>query len=403
MVAVSEGGRSYPFGDWGFELAPGYAAARSARAPACRVTTVTGDPAWLITRYDLARRALADPRLSGPEALRPEAPRQEPLPLRAPEGTGDVITTLRQAGLHHMLTEALGPRTAKRHRPWTDEQARLLLDTMVRDGSPADLRSGLALRLPFAVTCRVLLGDMEPDELDRLNAHADVALTWGPGLSPHEIEDLAKAQEDIYRFFRRRLPELAAAPGDHLVGKLAAADVLDQRDQVVFAIMMFMAGYRTSASFLASALVTLLRHPSALRTARERPERVPAIVEELLRYTPMATGGAKRVATEDVDLDGLAIKAGALVLISLEAANHDPAAFTEPDAFDPERDASGHLGFGHGKHFCPGNRLARMQLEAAVGALADRAPPLRLAVPAHDLRWTKGAAFRTPQAIPVSW
>lgn len=402
-MRVSDTVPPFPFGDWGFDLAARYAAARAATAPACRVTTVTGDLAWLVTRHDLARRALADPRLSMPAALEPEAPRQEPLPLRAPEGTGDVVTALKHAGLHQVVADALGPRTVKRHQDWTTEQARHLLDTLARSGPPADLRAGLALRLPFAVTCRTLLGDLDTDELTQLNTWADAALSWGPGLSRYELADLSAAQDNIYRFFLRRLPDLTTAPGDHLLKTIAATDALDQRDLAVFAISLFMAGYRTSASFLASAMVTLLRHSDVLPAAHAEPERIPAIVEELLRYTPMATGGAKRLATTDIDLDGLAIKAGELVLVSLEAANHDPAAFTDPDSFTPDRDTSGHLGFGHGNHYCPGNRLARMQIHAVVTALADHSPTLHLAVPAHHLQWTPGAAFRTPHAIPVTW
>ncbi|WP_160824073.1 hypothetical protein [Actinomadura sp. J1-007] len=170
---------AYPFGDWGFELTPQHTAARAAPAPACRVTTVTGDPAWLVTRHEVAVRALSDPRLSMPAALAPGAPRQEPLPLRGPEGTGDVVTELKQAGLHQVVADALGPRTVRRHQDWTTEQARLLLGTLVRGGPPADLHAGLALRLPFAVACRTLLGDLETDELTRLNTWADAALSWG--------------------------------------------------------------------------------------------------------------------------------------------------------------------------------------------------------------------------------
>lgn len=400
---ASEDARSFPFRDWGFDLAPEYAAARAAGAPACRVTTVTGDKAWLITRYDLARRLLGDPRFSMAAALEPGAPQQEPVPQRAPEGTGDIITVLRESGLHKVIADALGPRAVRRHQDWTREQAVHLLAAMVRDGAPADLRAALSQRLPFAVACRVLLGDLKREELDRLNTWADITLSWGPGYSGHSVADIAAATNEIYRFFLRRLPGLTAAPGGHLVKLIAAPGVLDPRDLAVFAVSMFLAGYRTSAGFLSGALVTMLRHPDALRAVRDDPDLIPATVEELLRHTPMATGAAKRLALEDVDLDGLPIKAGELVLVSLEAANHDPAAFADADAFVPGRDAPGQLGFGHGNHYCPGNRLARMQLEAAVGALADHSPELRLAVPARELRWTEGAAFRTPRSIPVTW
>ncbi|MEV5576177.1 cytochrome P450 [Spirillospora sp. NPDC052269] len=400
---ASEGALPFPFGDWGFEVAPRYSEVREDPAPARRVTTVNGDPAWLVTRYDLARRLLGDPRLSLTAALEPDAPRQEPVPLRASEGTGDIVTTLKAAGLHRMVADVLGARTVRLLQEWTNEQAVLLLDELVRNGAPADLWDGLARRLPSAVVGRALIGELDADDLARLNAWADVILSWGPELSPYSNADMSAAQEETYQFFLGRLPELTAAPGDHLVKQVAAGGALDPRDLAILAVSMFLAGYRTSSSFLGSALVTLLRHPGVLRAVRDDPELVPQTVEELLRFTPMATGGAKRLATEDIDLDGLAIKAGELVLVSLEAANHDPGAFTEPDAFTPGRDTPGHLGFGHGTHFCPGNRLARMQLEAAVGALAARSPALRLAVPAQDLRWTEGAAFRMPRAIPVTW
>ncbi|MFC5181388.1 cytochrome P450 [Actinomadura harenae] len=392
---------AFPFRDWGFELAPEYAGAGADAAR--RVTTVTGDLAWLVTRYDLARRILVDPRLSMTAALEPNVPQQEPVPQRAPEGTADIMTTLKESGLHKVIADALGPRAVRLHREWTRERAVRLLDDTVRDGAPADLRAGFSLRLPFTVACRVLLGDLDAAERARLNALADVALSWGPGYSGHAVADLAEAQEEMYRFFLCRVTRLAGAPGDHLVKQVAARGVLDERDLAVLAVSMFIAGYRTASSFLGGAVVTLLRHPEVLRAVRDDPDLVPATVEELLRFTPMATGGAKRLALEDIDLDGLLIRAGDLVLVSLEAANRDPAAFTDPDAFTPGRDAPGHFGFGHGSHYCPGNRLARMQLEAAVVALADRSPALRLAVPAHELRWMEGAAFRMPHAIPVTW
>ncbi|GHH82194.1 cytochrome P450 [Streptomyces sulfonofaciens] len=394
---------AFPFGDWGQELSPRYAHLRAARAPLHPVVTVTGDRVWLATRYDVVRRLLAEPGLSMAAALEPDAPRQEPVPLRAEGGSGDSVTRLREVGLHKLMADALGLRAVRRHEEWTRGQAEDTMAELIAHGPPADLYPALAVRLPFAVACRVLLGPLEVDARERLDAWCDTILTWR---GPTRQEQTA-AINAVHRFFLDRLPHLCDAPGEHLVKRLAQADGegrLRPDDLAELATSFFIAGYRTSSSFLANALVTLARHPEALAALRADPALVPAAVEELLRHTPMATGGAKRVATRDVEIDGMTVRAGECVLLSLESANHDPAAFPDPDSFVPSRADGPHLGFSHGKHHCPGNRLARMQLGAVVGVLAGRAAPeVRLAVPADRVRWRRDVAFRVPEGVPVTW
>lgn len=393
----------FPFGDWGAELSPRYAELRTDAAPVHRVTTVTGDRMWLITRYDLARQVLSDPRMSLTAALDPDAPRQEPVPQRGPEGTGDAMTALRQSGLHAHLVDVLGPRSVRAHQAWTQRQADTMLAELVRPGHSADLVSGLTLRLPYAVTCRLLLGDLSPDDFHQLNHWCDIALTWSPPFSDRTLEELSAAGADIYGFFLHRLPSLCAAPGPHLIKRLADARTLPDADLAVVASMLLLAGYRTAATFLGGALATLLRHPQAMHALRQQPAQSGRAVEELLRFTPMATGAVKRMATQDVDLDGTTIEAGQVVLVSLEAANRDPRIFSRPDIFDVDRPHRPHLAFGHGKHYCPGNRLARMQITAALRALTASTPMPRLAVAPDQLSWQQAAAFRRLHALPVTW
>jgi cytochrome P450 len=91
------------------------------------------------------------------------------------------------------------------------------------------------------------------------------------------------------------------------------------------------------------------------------------------------------------------------VLLAKHAANRDPRRYTDPDRLDITRDASGHLGFGHGAHHCLGAQLARMDLQVALSALLDRFPSLRLAMPAEDVTWKAGMAVRGPVALPIEW
>ncbi|MGW0802451.1 cytochrome P450 [Nonomuraea sp. NPDC002799] len=392
----------FPLGDWGFELSPRLTAIRSSPAPATRVTTVSGDTAWLVIRYDLAKRLLSDPRLNMAAAMQAGAPRQEPWPLRFPNGTTDLIGKVRNAGIQGLLTDALAPRTLHRHQGWAEAQAAGLLRDLTRREPPADLFKELAVSLAFAVAYRHLLGEFEEQDKERLRQWWEEILSWGP-VYGHSAERMRRSDQATFRFFERRLPEIVAAPGDHLIKRIAQTGALAESDVIAFAMMMLFVGVQTSVSFLAGSLVTLLRHPGWLDALRGDPGLTATTVEELLRYTPLVTGGIKRLALEDIEVDGMTIKAGELVLISLEAANRDPLAFPDPEDFNPDRDRQAHLGFGHGPHFCPGNRLARLQIEAVVRALAAHEPRLRLAVPPSGLRWRQGAAFRKPESIPVTW
>lgn len=393
---------AFPFGDWGHEISPHYARLRAARAPLHPVSTVTGDRVWLATRYDVVRRLLSDPRMSMSAALQPSAPRQEPLTLRADAGSGNSIAKLQEAGLHHLVADSLGLRAVRRHRAWTLRQAEERVADLIAREPPVDLCPPLAVDLPFALACRALLGPLDASAKAQLNAWCDTILTWR-GHTPQEQQGAINA---VHEFFVDRMPHLVDAPGDHLVRRVAQADDggrLGPDDLAELASLMLIGGYRTSSSFLVNALVTLASHPQALAAVQAEPALIPAAVEELLRYTAMATGGAKRVATADVEIDGMTVKAGECVLMGLESANRDAAAFPDPDRFDPSRTGRPHLGFSHGSHHCPGNRLARMQLEAVLRALVGHNLQPRLAVPAGQLPWRPDVAFRIPGAVWVTW
>ncbi|MGI5286742.1 cytochrome P450 [Nonomuraea polychroma] len=110
-----------------------------------------------------------------------------------------------------------------------------------------------------------------------------------------------------------------------------------------------------------------------------------------------------RLAQEDVQLAGVAISAGDMVLVRPESAHHDPRHFTDPDRFDPERDASPSLAFGHRKHYCLGAPLSRIEVGAALTALARHLPSLRLATPVREIVWTDNGVDSGPAALLVAW
>ncbi len=125
-------------------------------------------------------------------------------------------------------------------------------------------------------------------------------------------------------------------------------------------------------------------------------------MEELVRFFGGSTG-IMRQSTQDTRIGDQAIGAGDYVVVAIQAADRDPAVFADPDRLDVGRPASAHLGFGHGPHQCIGQQLARLQMAVVFGALIERVPTMRLAVPLDRVEFKTGTAVYGPAAVPVTW
>jgi nocardicin N-oxygenase len=169
-------------------------------------------------------------------------------------------------------------------------------------------------------------------------------------------------------------------------------------------VTLLVAGYETMAAHITSSVLVLLSHPEQLALLRREPRLWPGAIEELLRYTAISpSGGTIRIATSDVELDGIVVRAGEAVLPSTVAANRDPAVFAEPDTVDLTRRPGQHLAFGHGVHYCLGAGLARVELRLALDALLTRLPAFRLAVPVAELAWNRRKMIRGMATLPLVW
>jgi cytochrome P450 len=177
-------------------------------------------------------------------------------------------------------------------------------------------------------------------------------------------------------------------------GTLAASEVVSNA-----AVMMF-GGIETSEGMTTSLFWHLLRTPDALEAVLRDRTLIPNAVEESLRLEP-AAARVDRYATVDVELGGVAIPRGDLVIVSLTAANRDPEAFPSPDDFDLARpNARTHLAFAQGPHACVGLHLARLETQSALEAALDGWPGLRLDDGATP---PTGVVFRKPRSLPVRW
>jgi cytochrome P450 len=138
-----------------------------------------------------------------------------------------------------------------------------------------------------------------------------------------------------------------------------------------------------------------------LALLRAQPQLLGAAVEELLRFDGPFQVAPFRLTTEPIEIGGITIPAGEIVVPGLLTANRDPACTTRPNTLDITRTDNPHLAFGHGIHHCLGAPLARLESRIALGTLLERFPRLRLAVPAEQLTWRPGVLMNGLDMLPV--
>jgi len=361
----------------------------------------SGDAAWIVTRYDDVRRVFADPRFSRAALNRPGAVRSMPVAGAIPE----LIVTVDPPD-HTRLRKLVAPAFASRRiaatRPRIEQVSEELLDTMAAGGPPADLVAEYAIPLPLTIICE-LLGVPYGDRV-RFSQWVGATLS-----SPDRTADEVRAAAARLMAYLAELIDVKRRkPAEDLLGGLIRArdggDRLSDDEMVGFAVGLLVAGYETTASELAHGVLLLLRHPGQLAALRDDPARLPVAVEEVLRCVPLSNGlAAIRIATEDVELGGVVVRAGEAVLPLTASANRDRDVFTEPERFDLTRAPNPHLAFGHGVHHCLGAQLARLELTVGIAALLRRFPGLRLAVDDEDLTWKPAMALNVLAALPVAW
>ena len=164
---------------------------------------------------------------------------------------------------------------------------------------------------------------------------------------------------------------------------------------------MLFGGVETTEGMIGNALLHLLGDPAAVAAVAADRSLAGGVIDESLRLEP-AAAVVDRYATADVALGGAAVQAGDLVVVSLAGANRDPAFFPGPDRFDVRRpNARQNLAFALGPHFCVGAQLAWLETQAAITAVLDGLPDVRLdpARPAAP----RGLVFRKPPVVPVLW
>jgi cytochrome P450 len=215
--------------------------------------------------------------------------------------------------------------------------------------------------------------------------------------------------EELREYMRGLIAAKRANPGHDVISDMVAAEMDDPtffagRPIEAYAAGLVFPGHETTVARLDFGVLWLLSDPSRKDWLMADPDsRIDTTVEEILRMTSAHNLGLLRWALEDVDIGGVTVRRGELVIISESAANRDPAVFPDPDRFDPARHNAPHVAFGHGPHVCLGQSLARTELRIAFPSLFRRFPDIRLA---GDLGTLQIRADRTGGGVddvPVTW
>ncbi|KIF78646.1 cytochrome P450 [Streptomyces sp. 150FB] len=370
-------------------------------APVQRITGPDGQPAWIVTRYDDVRQALADPRLSLdkknalPGNYRgfslPPALDANLLNMDPPDHTR----------IRRFVVQAFTPGRTEKLREPIRRTADDLLDAVAPDGR-TDLIAAYAAPLPIAVICELL--GVPPGDRRDFRDWTDALIAPDPARP-----GLAKeAVVSMLGFFTGLIAHKRAEPGDDLLSALIAArdgadDRLSEDELMSLAFLILFAGYENTIQLIGNATLALLREPDQLAALRAEPGRIPGAVEEFLRYEGPALLALRRFPVEDITIAGVTVPAGETVMLSLASANRDPHRFPDPDRLDLDRDTAGHLALGHGIHYCLGAPLARLETEIALTALLERLPRLALDVPYEQLRWRPSARARGLLELPVRY
>jgi cytochrome P450 len=361
--------------------------------PVRRVRLPSGVDAWLVTRYEDARQALTDPRLSKTGRVGDQsgyaAVSQHMLGADPPDHTR----------LRRLVAAAFTIRRIEALRPRIEQIADELLDAMAGRHA-ADLIDAFAFPLPIRVICELL--GVPADDRDRFRDWSNV-IVGGEAYRERVPAALTAMVGYIFELIARR----RGGDGDDLLsGLIRARDAGDRLSGTELSSMVFLlllAGHETTVNLIGNGTYLLLDRPERWAGLRADRELLPTAIEEFLRYDGPVETSTFRLTTADVRIGEQLIPAGERVLVVLLSANRDEDRFPDADLFKLDRRQNPHLAFGHGIHYCLGAPLARLEAQVAFTKLLDRLPDLRLAVPATELRWRPGVLLRGLQELPVSW
>lgn len=273
--------------------------------------------------------------------------------------------------LRGFIDDRFQPGAIREYQPRVEKVTAELLDDL-ENKQQFDFVDEFAIPVPVIVIAELL--GIPADRREQFKEWSDALVARPEDDTQEEIQRVQQgqqqAQQEMGRYFAKLLKERQGGDGDDLVTLAANAEELSRGEKVGFCILLLLAGNITTTNLLTNTIWSFEEEgiTNDVRTGAIDHEQA---IEEALRYrSPIQS--LKRIATEDVKLNGQQIQTGDVLTLWLGAANRDPQVFDDPEKFRPERGPNRHIAFGTGVHFCLGAHLARMEADVAIEQLLER-------------------------------
>jgi cytochrome P450 len=297
------------------------------------------------------------------------------------------------ARLRRIVAKAFSPGAVRLMRGRVEEAVDAELDALAgRD--EIDLVNDFALLLPTKIILDLM--GISREHMPEVLAMADGIVTvHEPTLADAQIAEVDRAVGDFVKIVTAEIEDRRRSPRGDLLTALVEArdqgDSLSEQEVVSMVVALVIAGHETTGSTLPVAVHHLMSFPEQLERLRADRGIMPTAVEELLRYDAATRGSVPRFAVRDIEVGGQLIRRGDTIIVGNQAANHDPAVFSDPLVLDMTRSPNRHISFFGGSHFCLGAWLARLELQVALDRILTRYPTIELA---ENVRWRKSFMLR---------
>ncbi|MBF6065724.1 cytochrome P450 [Nocardia terpenica] len=371
--------------------------------PIVPARTPNGKTVWVVTRHAEVRRVLADSRTTADRA-HPNFPSFEqaadaPVLISGPNPFLVSMDPPAHTRARGDLKREFEERRIRDYAPVVEKIIAEAVGQLRAGPRPVDLVAEFALRVPSRVICE-LLGVPYADH--------DFFESRTPALIDNTVtpEQGRAAFGEIHEYLTGLVAAQEADPGDDIIGNYVRAtrERGDYRREalVSHAFLLLIAGHETTANQIALSALALMQRPELREHLDGDPVRMASAVDEMLRYFTIVDT-VSRVATADIEIGGVTIRAGDGIVALCTIANRDPDVYADPDELDLTRGSRRHLAFGFGPHQCLGQGLARLELELALRTLVTELPGMRLAVPATELEFKGTTSAFGVRRLPVTW
>ncbi len=371
---------------------------------------VPGFPFYAVSRFQDVHHILESPDLFSSTAWRaltsgavPLGPNTGTLADHRVMKTPSVISIdpPSHGPIRGLVNRGFTPRRISALEPRLLEIVVELLDATGSEGA-VDVMADLAVPYPVTVIAELL--GVESSHRERFKRWSDAIISGVSGTTQKFTEDEVRdAADEMAAYVDRVIAERRQTPRDDLVSVLVRAEEgekLSTEEVLAFINLLLIAGNETTTNLIGNATKALLEYPDQLKAVQDEPARIPAMIEEALRFDSPVQGVPRQVR-ESVELSGVELPKDAFVLVLLGSANRDEDQYPDPDVFDPERPAASHVAFGFGVHFCLGAALARLEAKVAFEEMFLRWRDL--ALDEIDVPVMNSGLLRGPQRLPVTF